>query len=88
MVIMPGSSQGAMLLYADMMQRFDVLGAAAGQTEVNTALTSLCPPGWAFREQNGQWGLWPDDVLKYHSHALLYLQWATKMVEVERGVHD
>lgn len=87
MVVKPGSSGGAMWLYGDMMSRFDAQKAPAGQAEVSAALTALCPAGWTFKEQNGQWGLWPDDLLKYHTHALLYLQYANRMVEVDGEIH-
>lgn len=83
MLIKPGSSGGAMWLYSDMMQRFDAQKAPAGQCEVSAALTALCPIGWQFKEHNGQWGLWPDDLLKYHTHALVYLQYTNKMAEVD-----
>ena len=82
MLIKAGSSKGAMWLYSDMTARMLTLDMPATQEDVTRVLDSLCPEGWRFRDNNGQWGLWPDDLLKYYTHGLLYLSWVPKMREV------
>jgi hypothetical protein len=85
MMIQAGSSKGALWLYGNIVSRLDKLGEPYEVEAVSRVLNHLCPPGWAFKDNNGQWGLWPDDVMKYTTHALLYSEKCSKMVEVRRN---
>lgn len=92
MIIKPGSSQGAMWLYNQVLSNWIAAKLAPDAPildHVNHNLNELCPPGWRFKENNGQWGLWPDDLLKYHTHSLLYLGWTNrKMKEVDNALYS
>ena len=85
MIIRAGSSKGALWLYGNIVSRLEALHEPYDVADVSRILNYLCPPGWSFKDNNGQWGLWPEDVMKYTTHALAYSDKCSKMVEVRNA---